>query len=380
MRRLTQEEFESRAKENNTKVIVKGKYINAKEKVLCECVFCHKDLWISPDNIYKNVGCNDCSSKASGILKINNMRDEFYKRAKERNNKLIVVGPYNGAEEKVHCICVTCGDDVYALPGSILANHGCKKCATEGNRQRSARDPVLFRKQLSLINPDDIMIGEYVNSNTKIDMQCSKCDEIYSKYPYDLLNREKCPKCSLEWVNMMKRMSIGTLQKRLDDILPGTEAIGEYINQNTPIMVRCKEGHQWESTPKNLLAGHGCPICRGGRSSAETLVTNYLLDCDVPFKSPMTFDGLVGVGGKPLSYDFYLPDYNCLIEIQGDQHIRPIQLWGGDEQFAKQQEHDKRKREYAKDKGFDLIEIWSSDLPNLYTIIDSIFDPVTITA
>ena len=57
------------------------------------------------------------------------------------------------------------------------------------------------------------------------------------------------------------------------------------------------------------------------------------------------FDGLVGLNNKNLSYDFYLPQYNLLIEYQGEQHEKPIDFTGKGMKYAKkrfqiQQEHD----------------------------------------
>ena len=70
-----------------------------------------------------------------------------------------------------------------------------------------------------------------------------------------------------------------------------------------------------------------------------------------------------------LSYDFYLPIYNLLIEFQGIQHEQPIEYFGGEEQFEIQQEHDKRKREYAKQNNINLLEIWYYDIDNIEEIL-----------
>ena len=67
------------------------------------------------------------------------------------------------------------------------------------------------------------------------------------------------------------------------------------------------------------------------------------------------FSDLVGIGGGLLSYDFYLPQHNILCEIQGKQHEMPIEYFGGEEQFAIQQEHDRRKRNYAKEHNAKAI-------------------------
>ena len=74
----------------------------------------------------------------------------------------------------------------------------------------------------------------------------------------------------------------------------------------------------------------------------------------------MQYDDLLGISeNKKLSYDFYLTDYNLLIEYQGKQHEEYICLWHDSyEDFEKQLEHDKRKREYANNNGIKLIEIY----------------------
>jgi len=59
-----------------------------------------------------------------------------------------------------------------------------------------------------------------------------------------------------------------------------------------------------------------------------------------------------------LSYDFYLPDYNLLIEYNGSQHYK----WNKKFQktlhdFHKQLYHDWLKRKYAKKNNFKLLVI-----------------------
>ena len=59
-----------------------------------------------------------------------------------------------------------------------------------------------------------------------------------------------------------------------------------------------------------------------------------------------------------------------LVECQGIQHYEPIEYFGGEEQFKIQQEHDRRKREYAEKKGYKLLEIWYYDFDNIEEILN----------
>ena len=64
-----------------------------------------------------------------------------------------------------------------------------------------------------------------------------------------------------------------------------------------------------------------------------------------------------------------MPDYNLLIEFHGKQHEKPIEFFGGEKQFEIQQEHDRRKREYAKQNNINLLEIWYYDIDNVESIL-----------
>ena len=91
---------------------------------------------------------------------------------------------------------------------------------------------------------------------------------------------------------------------------------------------------------------------------------------NIDFELHKTYADLKGVNDGLLSYDFYLPKYNLLIEAQGQQHEHPIDYFGGDEPFKIQQEHDRRKRNYAKEYNIELLEIWYYDIDNIEKILD----------
>ena len=94
------------------------------------------------------------------------------------------------------------------------------------------------------------------------------------------------------------------------------------------------------------------------------MVENYLMNNNINYDTYAKFPGLVGVGNNPLSYDFYISDFNLLIEVQGRQHKMPVEFFGGEKTFEIQKEHDKRKREYAESNGIELLEIWFNEFDN----------------
>jgi hypothetical protein len=57
------------------------------------------------------------------------------------------------------------------------------------------------------------------------------------------------------------------------------------------------------------------------------------------------------------SFDIYFPELRVAIEYQGVQHSQPVERFGGEEAFERQQERDSRKRELCIQNGVTLIEV-----------------------
>ncbi len=110
-----------------------------------------------------------------------------------------------------------------------------------------------------------------------------------------------------------------------------------------------------------------CPECN--YSKGEETISNFLKNNNVYYESQKIFDGLTGLGGSYLSYDFYLPQYNLLIEYQGEFHDGNGNYYIK-KNLKKQQEHDCRKREYVKNNNISLLEIWYYDFDNIEEILE----------
>lgn len=97
-------------------------------------------------------------------------------------------------------------------------------------------------------------------------------------------------------------------------------------------------------------------------SSFQWIVTKLLYENDVPYAVEYSFDDLYGCGGvNQLRFDFAIfnedGSIKCLIECQGEQHFKPVEEFGGQEQFQNQIKNDSLKRQYAKEHSIKLIEI-----------------------
>lgn len=128
-------------------------------------------------------------------------------------------------------------------------------------------------------------------------------------------------------------------------------------------------GFIWETQMNVVSKGSWCPQCNSSKGEKE--ITKWLRLNNINFTPQKTFDKLLGLGGKNLSYDFYLPDYNLLIEYQGEFHDGTVTgSYQNLYDFERQKEHDKRKKEYAKEKNITLLEIWYWDFDNIEEILN----------
>lgn len=295
-------------------------------------------------------------------------QEEFEEELRKVNDKIEVVGKYINANTRIKCKCKVCGhiwDN--ATPHSLLYKHGCPKCYRKKRADNDRKPYEQFLSELSAINKNIIVSGKYKNTESKMNCTCKVCGYTWLSTPHKLLQKCGCPKCS----GVAKKTTEQFIEE-LKEINKDILVIGNYKNNRSKIKCQCKIcGNIWTPNPHDLLTKKsGCPVCV--ESKGERRIAEYLSSHNIEFQRQVTFDGLVGLGNGLLSYDFYLPEYNLLIEYQGQYHDGSIvDNRNKNYDLDKQLEHDERKAKYAKMKGIELLEIWYYDFENIESILNS---------
>ena len=121
------------------------------------------------------------------------------------------------------------------------------------------------------VNDDIKVLGQYINSRTKILHKHLVCGHEWEALPYNLSRGGGCPKCSTR----LKSHEEYVLQ-----VPEGYEVIETYIKDGVKILHRHKTcGHEWLINPSNLLHGYGCPACQ--YKNAKQLYFIYFKDLDL---------------------------------------------------------------------------------------------------
>lgn len=132
-----------------------------------------------------------------------------------------------------------------------------------------------------------------------------------------------------------------------------------YVNNDTPVKIYCKEHHlTFETTPDTHLRGSGaCPLCT--KSVGEVEIYKWLSEHDVPFETQKKLPNEnMFCKRQYLVADFYLPDLNLIIEMNGLQHYQYVEHFNTkDWTFEDQQIRDDTLRAYCKTHKISLLEI-----------------------
>lgn len=364
-KKTTEQYIEELSIKNNT-IIPLDEYITSQTKIHHYCLKCGYVWEVAPITILRNHGCPICA-----LEKISTSRKLDYNnvvgRIQTQNPYVLVLSKdYISSADKFQCQCKICGYIWNSRVSNLMKGHGCPKCAPKINGEKKRKTPEQFSKQIyDNFNGTIILNEEYTTAANKISATCTVCNYSWKPQAHSLEEGYGCPKCAGN-----APISNDEFVERVKDTKnPSLIIKSEYIDSSTYIDVECTICHyEWEMKPANIQSGNGCPKCR--RSLGELRIEKFLIDNNINFNAQKTYSGLVGIKGNLLSYDFYLPQYNLLTEFQGEQHERPIEFFGGEERFQIQQEHDKRKRNYAKLHNINLLEIWYYDIDQIEEILE----------
>lgn len=131
---------------------------------------------------------------------------------------------------------------------------------------------------------------------------------------------------------------------------------------NNDIKIICECGNTYIIELSKLINGKQsrCPRCSNKISKIEDGVNKYLRGLGVEYNQQQVFADCRYK--KPLPFDFYLPKLKIAIEVQGEQHYKPVLGFGGEKAFVLQQKKDKIKADYCEYVGIKLLCLSYSDI------------------
>ena len=160
---------------------------------------------------------------------------------------------------------------------------------------------------------------------------------------------------SKQMAEQNKKRSLDLRGQRYGMLTP-LEPTDQRLSNSIVWKCKCDCGNITYVSVDNLRGNHPVKSCGClHRSFGEKEIEKILNDNNILYKNQYIFSDLVDK-----KYDFFLPDYNRLIEFDGEQHYKNVSNW---DRVEVQQQRDKEKNEYALSHNIPLVRIpyWERD-------------------
>ena len=345
----------------------KTKYINASTPVIMTCET-HGDITIKPNDFFNSpYGCKECGEenrefrKIKGILIANGTtKKQFIDKAKKIHGNLYDYSNviYKGKNNKVKIKCKKHGIFKQSPDGHINGRQGCPDCCRERTVNNNRWSKEDFVKKALEIHGDryDYSKSKYINYACKIIITCKEHGDFEQKPNNHIDNKQGCPDCGM--IDRIKKLSdskkdfIEKARKRHGDKYD--YSLVEYETSRINVTIICPKHGNFEQRPSNHINGYNCPKCN--QSKGEETVSQYLNMKQMPFIPQKKFENCKGDGAL-LRFDFFIEKLNLCIEYDGEQHSRPVSIFGGVKAFHKLWKYDNIKNNYCTENQIYLIRI-----------------------
>jgi Zn finger protein HypA/HybF involved in hydrogenase expression len=376
MRKLTREQFieNSNIIHGDKYCYDKVNYISSNKKVIIICPK-HGEFKQEANSHLRGSGCPVCS----GNSKLNS--DIFTERSNLiHNNKYdYSLVEYKNAFSKVIIMCKYHGE-FKQTPNNHLNNHGCPLCGIDEISRKNSNDVQDFILNSKEKHGDkyDYSLVKYKNRKTNVIIICKIHGE-FKKIPSNHINGQGCPKCSMYNSRLKKTKTKNVLTSDAIKIHGDKYdySLVEYIGTDKKVRIICKKHGIFEQKFYKHIQGQGCPTCSSSKLEKE--VSEFLNRNNIKYMQQYgRKNDSFYLNGQLL--DFYLPEFKCAIECQGDQHFKPVDFGNKGEKFAYEKymkiiSNDLLKYSKCKENGVNILYYCGNkSYYDDYEYIDFVYD------
>lgn len=259
-----------------------------------------------------------------------------------------------------HCRC-DCGSEK-DVAGLMLRNGRSKSCGCINKDRMAAINNSHITHKVEIGDRFGHLVVINIDSHNKVLCKCD-CGQ-YKKTTRPALYGGHVTTCGCKMG--YKQYNFIDEKNNKYGLLTVIEEAGRDSDNRVLWKCKCECGNETIVSGKSLRNGN-TRSCGCLKSKGELKIKNILIEHKLNFVSQKTFNNLHSNKGYPLFFDFYLSDYNILIEYQGEQHFHYANNvgWNNEENFKETQLRDNLKREYCQKNNIPLIEIPYTDYEKL---------------
>ena len=311
----------------------------------------HGEFLQLPKTHKRGNGCIDCGL-ISKKIKRTKKPEQFIIDAKEIHGDTYDYSKvdYSDAKENVIIICKKHGE-FEQTPNNHLRGAGCKICS---GCYKSNSDE--FAEKSKIIHGDiyDYSKVDYINVIEKVIIICKEHGE-FEQSPNNHLNGQGCQKCGHNMTIFSNEDFVKEAKKIHGDKYDYSKS--SYSKMAVRLIIICKSHGEFSQTPSNHITHRqGCNLCiNKTETKLYEIMKKIFPNLISQFKQEWCKNK------KSLPYDFCIPEYKIIIELDGRQHFQQVRNWSSpQEQF----ENDKFKEECANNNGYSVIRLLQEDVMN----------------
>lgn len=242
-------------------------------------------------------------------------------------------------------------NEYYVTPNDFKNGRRCLVCSSNAKKTQD----TFVSEVWNLVVNEYTVVGNYVGVHEPIKLIHNVCGREINMTPGNFLRGSRCVHCKVDSTRLTEEEFCERVKEKTGD---SYSIVGDYINNKTPVLIKhdlC--GEVSLIRPDWLMQGRtSCKNCGKNRSIGERIIHEYLVENNIPFVEQHSFKDLPNH-----YYDFYLEEYNTLIEYQGIQHFEPTTFGGmsyeeAENKLKSQVVRDQNKRDYANRKCITLLE------------------------
>ena len=281
------------------------------------------------------------------------------------------------ANTKIKLKCEKCGRIFECRWYHIYGNKKfiCNKCSMSNPYNKKNIDET---KKLCQKHKYTLLENTYI-SRHKFDIKDKEEYKYSNCSVYSLDNRKnKFNRFSFKNTYQIENMKL-YIQKNQLGVFFANENQKNFLADEYADFICCECGELYKSTWSQIL-GRGtstprirCEKCSKNKSNLEYIVEEYLKEKNIKYTNQKRFKWCRNI--RELPFDFYLDDYNTVIEVNGTQHYYENKMF--QQTLEEQQKIDNYKKECCIKNNVKYVSIpfWiitQSNIESYKTIIDNI--------
>lgn len=286
----------------------------------------------------------------------------------------LISSDYKNNREKLELQC-GCGN-IFTVSFDNFKSRNqrqCKSCGTKISieKQKLNKDYVI---NFIESNSNCKLISEYNSFNSNdLQIKC-ECGNVFttSFNHFKNDNVRRCNNCTRELMSKLKRLDDCEVRHLIES--NNCKWIdGKYRNDRSKLTLECECGNIFKTNIQSFrtLNKRRCDVCSKSQTKGSLKIEEWLLENNITNIREYRFKDCKDKYTLPFDFVVFNNDkLICLIEFDGEQHYKPIKVFGGDYKFDKTKKHDEIKNEYCKINNIKLIRIPYWEIKNISSILE----------